>query len=62
VVAVIVAVAVEPERAHPDALPPVAIANVVAPVPKPPVVDIDKACEYGKALVLAVRDVMLNVA
>ena len=47
VVAVIVAVAVELESAHPDAVPPDAIAKVVAPVPDPPEVVIDKACEYG---------------
>jgi hypothetical protein len=46
-VAVIVAVAVESESVHPDAVPPDAIANVVAPVPDPPEVVIDKACEYG---------------
>jgi len=45
VVAVIVAVAVELERAQPDALPPDAIAKVVAPEPEPPEVVIDKACE-----------------
>ena len=45
VVAVIVAVAVESESAQPDALPPDAIAKVVAPEPEPPEVVIDKACE-----------------
>jgi hypothetical protein len=45
VVAVIVAVADESERAQPDALPPDAIAKVVAPEPEPPEVEIDKACE-----------------
>jgi hypothetical protein len=40
-----VAVAVELESAQPDALPPDAIANVIAPVPDPPEVVIDKACE-----------------
>ena len=45
VVAEIVAVAVELERAQPDALPPDAIAKVVAPEPEPPEVVIDKACE-----------------
>ena len=44
VVAVIVAVAVESESAQPDALPPDAIAKVVAPEPEPPEVVIDKAC------------------
>jgi hypothetical protein len=42
---VIVAVAVELESAHPDELPPDAIAKVTAPVPDPPEVVIDKACE-----------------
>jgi hypothetical protein len=45
VVAVIVAVAVELERAQPVAVPPDAIAKVIAPVPEPPDVVIDKACE-----------------
>jgi hypothetical protein len=45
VVAVIVAVAVESDRAHPDAVPPDAIAKVIAPEPDPPEVVIDKACE-----------------
>jgi hypothetical protein len=45
VVAVMVDVAVESERVQPDAVPPDAIAKVVAPVPEPPVVVIDKACE-----------------
>ena len=45
VVAVIVAVAVESENVHPDAVPPDSMANVVAPVPDPPEVVIDKACE-----------------
>jgi len=40
-----VAVAVELESAQPDALPPNAIANVIAPVPDPPEVVIDRACE-----------------
>ena len=44
VVAEIVAVAVELESVHPDALPPDAIAKVVAPEPEPPEVVIDKAC------------------
>ena len=44
-VAVMVAVAVESESAQPDALPPDAIAKVVAPEPEPPEVEIDKACE-----------------
>jgi hypothetical protein len=39
-----VAVAVELERVQPVALPP-DMANVVAPVPEPPDVVIDKACE-----------------
>jgi hypothetical protein len=45
VVAVIVAVAVELERAQVVAVPPDAIAKVIAPVPEPPDVVIDKACE-----------------
>ena len=45
VVAVIVAVAVESENVHPDAVPPDSMANVVPPVPDPPEVVIDKACE-----------------
>jgi hypothetical protein len=45
VVAVIVAVAVESDSEHPDAVPPDAIAKVVAPEPEPPEVVIDKACE-----------------
>ena len=45
VVAVMVAVAVELERVQPVAVPPDAMANVVAPVPEPPDVVIDKACE-----------------
>jgi hypothetical protein len=45
VVAVMVDVAVESERVQPDAVPPDAIAKVVAPVPEPPDVVIDKACE-----------------
>ena len=40
-----VAVAVELESAQPVALPPNAIANVIAPVPDPPEVVIDRACE-----------------
>ena len=47
VVAVMVAVAVELESAHPVAVPPDAIANVVAPDPEPPAEVIDRACEYG---------------
>ena len=43
-----VAVAVELESAHPVALPPNAIANVIAPVPDPPEVVIDKACKLLK--------------
>jgi len=42
---VIVAVAVESESAQPDALPPDAIAKVISPVPDPPEVAMDKACE-----------------
>ena len=45
VVAVMVAVAVELERAQVVAVPPDAMAKVVAPVPEPPDVVIDKACE-----------------
>jgi hypothetical protein len=45
VVAVIVAVAVESDSEHPDAVPPDVIAKVVAPEPDPPEVIIDKACE-----------------
>jgi hypothetical protein len=45
VVAVIVAVADESESVQPVAVPPDAIAKVVAPVPEPPDVVIDKACE-----------------
>jgi len=45
VVAVIVAVAVELERVQVVAVPPDAMAKVVAPVPEPPDVVIDKACE-----------------
>jgi hypothetical protein len=44
-VAETVAVAVALESAQPDALPPDAIAKVVAPEPEPPEVVIDKACE-----------------
>ena len=40
-----VAVDVELESVQPDALPPDAIAKVVAPEPEPPEVVIDKACE-----------------
>jgi hypothetical protein len=40
-----VAVAVELERAQVVAVPPDAIAKVIAPVPEPPDVVIDKACE-----------------
>jgi hypothetical protein len=40
-----VAVAVELESSQPVALPPNAIANVIAPVPDPPEVVIDRACE-----------------
>jgi hypothetical protein len=47
VVAVIVAVEVELESMHPDAVPPEAIANVGAADTEPPEVVIDKACEYG---------------
>ena len=47
VVAVIVAVAVESDSVQPEAVPPDAMANVIAPVPDPPEVVIDKACEYG---------------
>jgi hypothetical protein len=47
VVAVMVAVAVELESAHPVAVPPDAIVNVVSPDPEPPEVVIDRACEYG---------------
>ena len=42
-----VAVDVELESVQPDALPPDAIAKVIAPVPEPPEVLIDKACVYG---------------
>jgi hypothetical protein len=45
--AVIVAVEVELESAHRVAFPPDAIAKVIAPVPEPPEVLIDKACVYG---------------
>ena len=45
VVAVMVAVAVELERVQPVAVPPDAMAKVVAPAPDPPDVVIDKACE-----------------
>ena len=41
----IVAVAVESERAQPDALPPDATVKVIPPEPDPPEVEIDKACE-----------------
>ena len=40
-----VAVAVELESSQPVALPPNATANVIAPVPDPPEVVIDRACE-----------------
>jgi len=40
-----VAVAVELESAQVVAVPPDAMAKVVAPVPEPPDVVIDKACE-----------------
>ena len=43
-----VAVAVAFESWHAPALPPDAIANVIAPVPDPPEVVIDKACKLLK--------------
>jgi hypothetical protein len=61
VVAVMVSVAVGPARVHPLALPPDAIAYVVAPEPEPPEVVIDKAWEYGYALVIEVIDVIFSV-
>jgi len=42
---VIVAVDVESDSEHPDAVPPDAIAKLIPPVPDPPEVVIDKACE-----------------
>ena len=45
VVAVIVAVAVESESVHPDALPPDATAKVTAPEPEPPEVNMIKGFE-----------------
>jgi hypothetical protein len=45
VVAVIVAVAVESDSEHPDALPPDVIAKVVAPEPEPPEVNMIKGFE-----------------
>jgi hypothetical protein len=38
------------------------MAYVVVPVPLPPLVVIDRACEYGDALVLVPRDVIDKVA
>jgi hypothetical protein len=46
--AVIVAVLLELESAHPVALPPAVIAYVIAPLPTDPEVLIESACEYGK--------------
>jgi hypothetical protein len=37
------------------------MANVIAPVPLPPVVVIERACEYGKAFVDVPRDVIESV-
>ena len=51
VVAVIVAVDVELESAHVVAVPPETMAKVIAPVPLPPGVVIERACECGKAFV-----------
>ena len=47
VVEVNVAVAVEFDRAQPEAVPPLEIAYVMAPVPLLPEVDAERACEYG---------------
>ena len=41
----IVAVAVESESVHPDALPPDATAKVIAPEPEPPEVNMIKGFE-----------------
>ena len=61
-VAVIVAVAEVLDKAHSEAvLPVLAIAKVTAPSPVPPEVVIDKAWEYGNALLVVVREVILKV-
>jgi hypothetical protein len=57
--AVIVAFSVESERAHPVAVPPDAIAYVIAPVPSDPDVLMESDCEYGKVLLEVPR--LLNV-
>jgi hypothetical protein len=61
VVAVIVAEEEESERAHVVAVPPETMAKVTAPVPFPPLVVIESACEYGKAFVEVPNDEIVNV-
>ena len=57
----IVAVADELEIAQLLALPPAAIAYVIAPLPTDPEVLIERTCEYGKVLEEVPRELKVIV-